>query len=210
MSTVFVNMTMSIDGCVVPASRLDDPERKQFFAQWGELQDYILRQKFFRERLKFGEGGETGADNDHLERTMGRTGVSIMGKRMFDMGELMWPEEAPFWTPVMVVTKTVRAPWARPGGTTFYFCNESIERVLGRARELAGTKDIRIAGGPDLVQQYLHAGLVDELELAIAPVILGSGVRLFDRIDASRLKLEQLPAIASPHVTHVRYAVRRR
>ena len=129
--------------------------------------------------LKLGEGGETGTDNQIVEHTFRRTGVSIMGKRMFDLGERMWPEEAPFHTPVFVLTSQVREPWVRPGGTTFYFVNDGIESALRQARAVAGDRDIRIAGGADAIQQYLRAGLVDEFTLAISPVMFGGGPRLF-------------------------------
>ena len=82
-----------------------------------------------------------------------------MGKRMFDLGERMWPEEAPFHTPVFVLTSQVREPWVRPGGTTFHFVNDGIESALRQARAVAGDRDIRIAGGADTIQQYLNAGL---------------------------------------------------
>src|SRR5204862_5561335 len=114
-----------------------------------------MEQRFFRETFKLGDGGETGQDNRILEETFERTGVSIMGKRMFDSGERLWPEEAPFHTPVFVLTRQVRAPWERPGGTTFYFVNDGIETALRRAREVAGGRDIRIAGGAHTIREYL-------------------------------------------------------
>jgi dihydrofolate reductase len=125
-----------------------------------------------------GKGGETGRDNQLMEETFARTGVSVMGKRMFDSGERFWPEEAPFHTPVFVLTHQVRSPWERPGGTTFYFVNQGIESTLNQAREAAGDKDIRIAGGAHAILQYLNAGLVDEFSIALAPVFFGSGVRV--------------------------------
>src|SRR4029079_9265711 len=90
----------------------------------------------------------------------------------------MWPEEAPFHTPVFVLTSQVREPWVRPGGTTFYFVNDVIESALRQARAVAGDRDIRIAGGADAIQQYLRAGLVDEFTLATSPVMFGGGPRL--------------------------------
>ena len=116
-------------------------------AQWMELQQWIFPQRFFRENLKLGEGGEEGRDNDIARETFERTGASVMGKRMFDLGEQAWPEEAPFHTPVFVVTHEQRDPWERPGGTTFHFVNDGIETALDQAREAAGDRDVRIAGG---------------------------------------------------------------
>ncbi len=144
-------------------------------AQWGKLQSWLLATRFFRETLKLGEGGDTGHDHRIAEQTFRRTGVSIMGKRMFDLGERMWPQEAPFHTPAFVLTSQVREPWMRPGGTTFYFVNDGIESALHQARAVAGDRDIRIAGGANVIQQYLRAGLVDEFSLAISPVIFGGG-----------------------------------
>src|SRR6185503_11228459 len=113
-----------------------------------------------QENLKLGEGGEEGLDNDIARQTFERTGASVMGKRMFDLGEQTWPEEAPFHTRVFVVTHEKRDPWERPGGTTFHFVNDGIEPALERARDAAGGRDIRIAGGANVIQQYLNAGLV--------------------------------------------------
>lgn len=201
MTKVFVSMTISLDGFIAPEWRSDE----QWMKEWLSLQDYVLRSKFFRENLKFGPGGEEGVDNDVLRATFARTGVTILGKRMFDAGERSWPEEAPFRTPVLVMTHQKREPWVRPGGTTFHFANDGIEDALSRARELAGDRDIRIGGGASLVQQYLRAGLVDELHLAIAPVLLVNGIRLFDRVDLGAHKLTIREAVHSPRVTHVRY-----
>src|SRR5438876_4136640 len=107
-------------------------------------------------------GGETGQDNRVLEAILERTGASIMGKRMFEEGEPNWPEDAPFHTPVFVLTTEVRKPWERKGGTTFYFLNDGIESALRRARDAAAGRDIRIAGGANVIRQFLDAGLIDE------------------------------------------------
>jgi dihydrofolate reductase len=210
VAKVFFSVTMSLDGFIAPEMMKMGVPVEQWLPQWMELQKYVFEQRFFRENLNLGEGGETGEDNRLLEETYKRTGVSIMGKRMFDGGEQAWPEEAPFHTPVFVLTKQVRSPWERPGGTTFHFVNDGIERALLRARNEAGDRDIRIAGGADVIIQYLNAGLVDEFAIAISPLLLGTGRRLFDGIDASRVSLDPMEAISSPMVTHLRYAVRRR
>jgi dihydrofolate reductase len=210
MSTVFFSVTMSLDGFIAPKFMKLGVPAEQWLSEWMELQKYVFEQRFFRENLKLGEGGETGEDNRLLEETYHRTGVSIMGKRMFDGGEQAWPEEAPFHTPVFVLTKEVRSPWERPGGTTFHFVNDGIESALRQARDVAGDKDIRIAGGAHVILQYLNAGLVDEFSIALSPVLLGAGLRLFDGIDPSRISLDIVEAINSPMVTHLSYAVRRR
>ncbi len=213
MSKVFVSVSVSLDGYLAPPGMdLDhagDPAYQGWGAQWGKLQNWILSTRFFRQRLGLGDDGGTGADHELVEGTFRRTGVSILGKRMFDLGERMWPEEAPFHTPVLVVTSQSREPWERPGGTTFHFVNDGIESALRRARALAGDRDIRIAGGANLIQQYLRAGLVDELALAISPVLFGGGARLFEGVRPD-LDLELIEAPLSPRTTHVRYALRKR
>ena len=211
MSKVFFSVSVSLDGYLVPAgmdlAHAGDPTYEDWGAQWGKLQSWVLATRFFRENAGLGEGGDTGADNRIAEHAFRRTGVSIMGKRMFDLGEQMWPEEAPFHTPVFVLTSHPREPWVRPGGTTFYFITDGIAGALRRAREVAGERDIRIAGGADVIQQYLRAGLVDEFSLAISPVMFGGGRQLF--ADTGRVGIELAETIASPRTTHVRYAVRR-
>ena len=212
MGNVFFSVGMTLDGYMAPEGmdldHADDPTYKDWLSQWMELQNWVSEQQFFRESLKLGEGGETGQDNRIMEETFNRTGVSIMGKRMFELGEQMWPEEAPFHTPVFVLTSQVREPWVRPGGTTFHFVNDGIESALRQARAVAGDRDIRIAGGADAIQQYLRAGLVDEFTLAISPVMFGGGLRLFAGI-ARDVGVELVETIASPRVTHVRYAAPR-
>jgi dihydrofolate reductase len=212
MSKVFFSVGMSLDGFMAPEgmdlAHADDPNYKDWLSQWMELQKWVSQQRFFRENLQLGEGGETGQDNRILEETFNRTGVNIMGKRMFEGGERFWPEEAPFHTPVFVLTHQVRSPWERPGGTTFHFVNDGIESALRQAREVAGGKDIRIAGGAHAIVQYLNAGLVDEFSIALAPVFFGEGVRLFDGIDRRKVSPEIVEAIHSPLVTHLRYAVK--
>jgi dihydrofolate reductase len=213
MSKVFFSVSVSLDGYLAPPgmdlAHAGDPTFEDWAAQWSKLQSWIFPLRYFREKLKLGDGGETGTDNQIVEHTFERTGVSIMGKRMFELGEAMWPEEAPFHTPVFVLTSQVREPWVRPGGTTFYFVNDGIESALRQARAVAGDRDIRIAGGADVIQQYLRAGLVDEFALAISPVMFGGGRRLFEAI-SREVEVELVETIASPRVTHVRYAVRER
>jgi dihydrofolate reductase len=211
VSKVFISMSMSLDGFIAPAGmdleHWNDPGYKDWARQWGALQQWVFPQRFFRENLKLGEGGETGYDNQIIEKTFNCTGVTILGKRMFDAGERSWPEEAPFHTPVFVVTHQVRSPWERPGGTTFHFVNDGIESALTQARAAARDRDIRIGGGADLVQQYLNAGLIDEVHIALSPVFLVEGRRLFEGIDRHRIAVSLVEAVHSPLATHLHYRV---
>ncbi|GAB3717852.1 dihydrofolate reductase family protein [Nocardiopsis oceani] len=202
---VFFSVSMSLDGFIAPESPKD-----LMGQQWMELQQWIFPQRYLRERLKLGEGGEEGRDNDIVRETFERTGASVMGKRMFDAGERAWPEEAPFRTPVFVVTHERRDPWERPGGTTFHFVNDGTASALDHAREAAGDLDVRIAGGGATIVDYVNAGLVDEFSIALSPVLFGSGIRLFEGVDAGRVALEPVRAEPSPRVTHLTYTVRER
>ncbi|MFJ3415552.1 dihydrofolate reductase family protein [Streptomyces sp. NPDC086082] len=217
---VFFSVTMSLDGFMAPENvpfedvfspqGQSDPQVRRWLAKWSELQAWVFPTRFFRENLKFGEGGEEGTDNDVARATFERTGVSVMGRRMFDAGEQSWPEEAPFHTPVFVVTHTPRDPWERPGGTTFHFVDDGIESALDQAREAAGDRDVRISGGAETIQQYLDAGLVDEFSITLAPVLFGTGIRLFDHVDPDRLALTQARSDASSRVTHLTYTTAKR
>jgi dihydrofolate reductase len=209
VTKVFVNIGLSIDGYMAPEgmalAHWDTPEYKNWGAKWGALMGWILKQKYFRENLQMGTGGETGPENDMLRKTTERIGANIMGKRMFEQGERAWPEEAPFHTPVYVLTHAQREPWVRPGGTTFYFVNEGPERALELARKSAGNRDIRIAGGANVVQQYLNLGVVDELEIALAPVLFGGGRRLFENLHESVPQFRIDKVVHGPSATHLRY-----
>ena len=209
---VFFSVTLSLDGFMAPddvpvgyvfsPEGQNDPRAQRWLTKWSALMAWLLAQRWFRESLKLGEGGEEGVDNDIARATYERTGASVMGKRMFDGGELAWPEEAPFHTPVFVLTHTRREPWERPGGTTFHFVNDGIESALRQARAAAGDRDVRIAGGAETIQEYLDRGLIDEFSITLAPVLFGSGIRLFDRVDPGRFALDQARADASSRVTH--------
>jgi dihydrofolate reductase len=160
LSKVFVHMGISLDGFVAGVNR--GPHNP--LGHMGmKVHAWMFHTRAFRENLKLGGGGATGPDDEIVRATSPRTGASVMGKRMFEEGEATWPEEAPFHTPVFVLTHERRAPWERPGGTTFYFVDDGIESALEQARRAAGGKDVRISGGADVVRQYLNAGLVDEI-----------------------------------------------
>ena len=209
MSTTFVNIALSLDGYLAPEGMtMDDFEHMNWGAKWGALMAWIINTECFRENLKLGPGGETGPINDLVRRTTERIGANVMGKRMFDQGEQAWPEEAPFHTPVYVLTHERREPWVRPGRTTFHFVNDGPERALELARESAGSRDVRIAGGADVIQQYLNLGAIDELEIALAPVFFGGGRRLFQNLRDPLPQFGIESVLAGPHATHLRYVRR--
>ena len=204
MSKVFVDIGISLDGFIAglnggPKNPLGDDGLK--------IHDWMFKQIGFLEHLDL-EGGEINTkDGEIIENIFTRIGANIMGKRMFEEGEANWPEEAPFHTPVYVLTHQQRESWERNGGTIFYFVNEDIHIVLEKAKKDAGNKDVRISGGADTIQQFLNAGLVDELNIHMAPIMLGRGVRLFDNIDNGKITLEIKNVIHSPMVTHLFYKV---
>lgn len=206
MSKVFVSVGLSLDGYLAPEGMtMSDTNHMGWGAKWGALMAWIVNTQYFREKLKIGGGGETGPINDLVRGTFERIGANIMGRRMFDQGEVAWPEEAPFHTPVYVLTHGARDPWPRPGGTTFHFVTDGPERALALARASAGGRDIRIAGGADVIQQYLKLDLVDELEIALAPVLFHGGRRLFESLGDSGPRFRIDRVIDGPAATHLRY-----
>lgn len=206
MTKVFVNIGLSLDGYMAPEGMtMEDFGYMGWGAKWSAMMGWLVNQQYFRENLQLGSGGETGVVNDMVRSTMERIGANIMGKRMFDQGESAWPENAPFHTPVYVLTHQKRDPWPRPGGTTFYFINDGPQRALELARESAGTRDVRIAGGADVVQQYLNLGVVDELEIALAPVLFCSGRRLFENLREPGPQFRIDKVVDGPAATHLRY-----
>ncbi|MCX4521972.1 dihydrofolate reductase family protein [Streptomyces anulatus] len=116
----------------------------------------------------------------------------------------------PHWWGPEGFTTTARDPRVLPGGTTFHFVNDGIESALEQAREAAGDRDVRVAGGGATIVEYVNAGLIDEFSIALSPVLFGSGIRLFEGVDAARVALEQVRAEPSPRVTHLTYTVRER
>jgi dihydrofolate reductase len=209
MSKVFVNIGLSLDGYMAPEGMAlehwETPEYKNWGPKWGQMMSWLMSQQYFRDKIGFGPGGETGPINDLVKNTFERIGANIMGKRMFEQGEISWPEEAPFHTPVYVLTHEKREPWVRPGGTTFYFINDGPEHALELARKAAGSKDIRIAGGANVIQQYLKLGVIDELEINLAPVLFGSGRRLFENLGETLPQFRIDSVLPGPAATHLRY-----
>jgi dihydrofolate reductase len=198
---VFVDITMSLDGFI--AGPNDGPE--QGLGEGGErLHEWIFGLASWREPHGL-EGGEENEDSELLDEAMQRSGAVIVGRRMFDNAH-GWGEDPPFHKPVFVLTHEAREPEEKEGGTTFTFV-EGVEDALGRARAAAGARDVAVGGGAQTIQQFLRAGLVDEMQVHVAPLLLGGGIRLFDDIEEP-LEVSGLQASASPAVAHLRFSLR--
>jgi dihydrofolate reductase len=198
---VFVDITMSLDGFI--AGPNDGPE--QGLGEGGErLHEWIFGLASWREPHGL-EGGEENEDSELLDEAMQRSGAVIVGRRMFDNAH-GWGEDPPFRKPVFVLTHEAREPEDKEGGTTFTFV-EGVEDALGRARAAAGARDVAVGGGAQTIQQFLRAGLVDEMQVHVAPLLLGGGIRLFDDIKGP-LEVSGLQASASPAVAHLRFSLR--
>jgi dihydrofolate reductase len=211
MGLLRVEIAMSLDGYVAgPNQSVDNPlgEGGMGLHEWALTLD-AWRQAHGR------EGGDTNPSSEVMEESLARAGAHIMGRKMFGGGpgpwdteepwDGWWGEEPPFHKPVFVLTHHPRQP-LELSGTTFTFVTDGIESALAQAREAAGEKDVQISGGADVSNQYLAAGLVDELQINLAPILLGAGERLFDGVPVG-LKLEQTRAVEAPGVTHLFYRV---
>lgn len=176
-----------------------------------ELHQWAFPTRTFQRALFGAEGGTTGIDDDFAARGFSKVGAWIIGRNMFGSVRGPWPDldwkgwwgdKPPFHVPVFVLTHHARPSIEMDGNTTFHFVTGGIHEALGRAREAAKGLDVRIGGGPHTVQQYLRAGLVDELHIAIAPVLLGQGERLFEGVDLRALGYECVQFVASEKAAH--------
>ena len=211
MSKVRVNISVSADGYAAgPNETNDDP-----LGEGGEqLHDWLIGLRAWREPHGM-EGGEENVSTPIAEESLANVGAEIMGRGKFgpadrgpwgdDPWRGWWGEDPPFHMPVFVLTHHEREPLTL-SDTTFTFVTDGIESALAQAREAAEGKDVLLGGGADSINQYLAAGLVDELELHVAPILLGSGSRLLEGVGAD-LKLEQLRAVEAPGVAHLKYRV---
>ena len=213
MGKLTLDISMSLDGYIAgPNQTLEEP-----LGEGGEgLHEWVFGLKSWRERHGLA-GGETNVDSEVVEESIRNTAATVMGRRMFSGGEgpwqddpnadAWWGDDPPFHHPVFVLTHHAREPLTKQGGTTFTFVTDGIQAALEQARAAAGDRDVAVAGGADVAQQYLKAGLLDELQLHLVPVLLGDGVRLLDLIGAP-VRLERTRVIESPTgVTHLRYGV---
>ena len=201
MSKIIFDNAISLDGYMAGDNR--GPHNP--IGDGGvSLHTWMFKQKAFVEMGGKKKGGEEGPDNKLLEALLARTGAYIMGRRMFDEGEQHWAEDL-YKTDVFVLTHEKREPWVQKGTTTFYFINDGIESALEKAKQSAKDKDIRIQGGANIIQQFLNAGLVDEFCIHTTPVILGSGIRLFDHIQKDKFDIAISEVIPSALTTHLFY-----
>ncbi len=213
MARLTVGISMSLDGFVAGANQT----MEQPLGEGGDqLHQWAFAAVSWRERHGL-SGGESNPDSEVVEESLRTTGATVMGRRMFSGGQGPWEddtnangwwgEDPPFHHPVFVLTHHAREPVTMQGGTTFTFVTDGIQAALEQARVAAGGKDVTIGGGADVVQQYLAAGLLDELEIHLVPVLLGDGVRLLDNLGAGRAEFQSVRVIQSPTVTHLKYRV---
>lgn len=213
MGKLVCDISVSLDGFVAgPNATLEEPLGRD-----GErLHDWIVGLAAWRERHGL-EGGEENGDAEVVEEAQRVTGAFLMGRKMFSSGSGPWEDDPnangwwgddpPFRVPVFVLTHHEREPETKQGGTSYTFVTDGIESALEQARAVAGDEDIYIAGGASIVQQALRAGLLDELQLHVAPLLLGDGTRLLDNLGPESVQLEATRVIESPKVTHLRYRV---
>ncbi|WP_433116685.1 dihydrofolate reductase family protein [Micromonospora sp. CA-246542] len=212
MTKVTAQLSVSLDGFYAgpqfdgDGNWIDSAEAAGFF----RVTRWATEAAAWRERLGFA-GGERDANSDVLAETFEAAGAYVMGRRMADGGEVPWGEEPPFRAPVFVVTHRPRETLLRGGGTSFTYVTDGVASAVEQARAVAGGKNVAVAGGGGLVRQVLKAGLLDELELHVVPVVLGTGLRLLDAdldLDAKEaIELTPTRVIHTPQVTHIRYVV---
>jgi dihydrofolate reductase len=216
MSRLRCHISISADGFVAgPNQSADNP-----LGEGGEqLHEWVISLAAWRTAHGM-EGGEVNASTRIIEETLENVGAAVMGRNMFGPpggggwgdGEWKgwWGDDPPYHYDVFVLTHHAREPLELQGGTTFHFVTDGIERALQQAKAAAGGQDVMLWGGAEVIDQYLAAGLLDELALHIVPAVLGGGARLFENVGGSSIELEQVRAVEAPGVTHVTYRVGRR
>jgi dihydrofolate reductase len=212
MAKLRFQVSMSLDGFIAGP----EPSEEHPLGKGGmQLHEWAFALAAWR-KPHGREGGEVNASTEVVEGALANVGATIMGRKMFggeegpwgeDPWEGWWGEDPPFHTPVYVLTHHAREPLEKSGGTTFHFVTDGISSALAQAKEAAGGKDVALGGGANVAQQYLSAGLIDELELHVVPVLLGDGTRLLHNLAGADIKLEPIQVIAAPGVTHLKYRV---
>jgi dihydrofolate reductase len=216
MTKLTLDISMSLDGFIAGPNRtVEEP-----LGEGGEqLHQWIFGLESWRKPHGL-SGGTTGPDSDVVQESVDATGAVVMGRRMFSGGEGPWEDdpvadgwwgdEPPFGVPVFILTHHARETVTKQGGTSFTFVTDGIEAALDQARAAAGDRNVAVAGGANVVQQYLRAGLLDEIQIHLVPVLLGDGVRLLDDLGTEQRELELTRVIDSPAVTHLRYRLKSR
>jgi dihydrofolate reductase len=205
---------MSLDGYVAgPSQSVDNP----LGAGGMRLHEWAVALAIWREQHGL-QGGEINESTRVVDESLSNIGATVMGRNMFGghpgpwdpkkQWNGWWGTNPPFQHPVFVLTHHKRKPLALEGGTTFTFVTNGIEAALEQARRAAGGKDVSLAGGARAAQQYLAAGLVDEMEISLVPTLLGSGERLFDGVGDNLHGLELIRTVAAPQVAHLKFAKR--
>jgi dihydrofolate reductase len=203
-------ISVSLDGFVAgPNQSVENP-----LGEGGEqLHEWAFKLEAFR-RPHGEEGGEVNASTALMEEALANVGATVMGRNMFGGGpgpwgdwNGWWGEDPPFHHPVFVLTHHPRAPLEMEGGTTFQFVTEGPERAVEQAMAAAGGRDVAVGGGAETIRECLAAGLLDDLQLNVVPVLLGGGAPLFEGLDQAGLELEQVGAVDAPGVAHLSYRV---
>jgi dihydrofolate reductase len=216
MTKVTAQMSVSLDGFYTGPRDTREPQSMSGWMEGPEAPGFFRVTRWavdamaWRERLGFA-GGEQSVDSEIIAETFAAAGAYVMGRRMFDAGEVPWGDDPPFRAPVFVVTHRPREVLERDGGTSFTFVTEGVARAVELARDAAGDKDVAVAGGGEVLRQVLAAGLLEQLELHVAPVLLGDGQALFDAglglPPGEGIELVPTRVVEAPDVTHVRYTV---
>lgn len=200
MSRVIADISMSLDGFITGPT-----DSMESLGQGVErLHRWVYDLPSWRAPHGL-EGGTASADDAIMAEAWHNIGATVMGRRMFEHGEEPWGDNPPFHMPVFVVTHHARKPLVKAGGTTFTFVADGIESAIEQARAAAGDKDVSVAGGANVIQQLLRAGLLDEIQIHLIPVLLGDGTRLFEHTGTQPIELEIDRVIDSTGVTHLRF-----
>jgi dihydrofolate reductase len=211
VSRLRFQISMSLDGFIAGPNQ---SEQHPLGEGGMQLHEWVFALEAWR-KVHGLEGGEVNASNGVIEESLQNVGATVMGRNMFGGAgawedhpwDGWWGEEPPFHTPVFVLTHHAREPLEMRGGTTFTFVSDGIESALDQARQVSGGKDVVLGGGANVAQQYLKAGLIDDLQIHLVPILLKDGARLFENLGAAELTLECTRVLEAPGVTHLTYSV---